>query len=388
MKIKVKTQPEDFFVEEVVRLPLKKHGPYSVYSLEKRGWNTTDVLAQLSKKYRLPIRNLSYGGRKDRHALTRQYITIKDFKIKEIRDEGYDLRLCGFMDRPMGPDCIEGNRFAIVVRRLENQQVQTAVTQIELVKTFGLCNYFDDQRFGSFDKMQGFIAEKILKGHDSGALKIYLTAIHPEDKSEEKRRKKYIFEHWKDWKACREAAFTSLEREVFDFLIKHPNGFLDLLKKIPRDKMSLFLSAYQSHLWNEVLRRLVRTRVSTTIKSFAGIAGDYLFYSELLPKDLKYLSTLIIPTAAAKTRMPDEITDQIYQEVLATEGINPKMFNRMKVRQAHFESFERPAIIFPKDLSCEVANDELNPSKKRLNLKFFLGRGSYATIMIKRMVCP
>ncbi|MEK7828364.1 MAG: tRNA pseudouridine(13) synthase TruD, partial [Deltaproteobacteria bacterium] len=76
MKIKVK--PEDFIVEEKADLKFHKGGEHRVYLLTKRGFNTVDLLLRLSKKLGIPFSNFSYGGKKDRHALTTQYITIKD----------------------------------------------------------------------------------------------------------------------------------------------------------------------------------------------------------------------------------------------------------------------------------------------------------------------
>ncbi|MEK7733333.1 MAG: tRNA pseudouridine(13) synthase TruD, partial [Planctomycetota bacterium] len=74
--IKIKVNPEDFVVEEVAGLPMRKNGNYYVYRLTKRGWNTVDVLKRISQTFSIPFSDLSYGGKKDKHAITSQYITI------------------------------------------------------------------------------------------------------------------------------------------------------------------------------------------------------------------------------------------------------------------------------------------------------------------------
>jgi tRNA pseudouridine13 synthase len=157
--IKVKVKPEDFIVEEIADVPMSSTGDFCVYRLQKRGWNTVDVLKNLSKKLNLPSSDFSYGGKKDKYALTSQYITIgrQGYKqtpppvsppsqggdeggVKKPRvmhrssrfpsvvnsaeiekliptkldKENYSLSFVGLMDRPMGPDLIKGNKFHIV----------------------------------------------------------------------------------------------------------------------------------------------------------------------------------------------------------------------------------------------------------------------------------
>ncbi|MDO8140547.1 MAG: tRNA pseudouridine(13) synthase TruD, partial [Candidatus Brocadiales bacterium] len=125
--IKVKVNPEDFVVEEVADLPFEKAGNFCVYLLKKRGWNTVDVLKNLSKKLNLPSSYFSYGGKKDKYALTSQYITIarrggnqtaapnapfsngrhgglggsNKGALKEVSEKNYSLSFVGRMDRPM-----------------------------------------------------------------------------------------------------------------------------------------------------------------------------------------------------------------------------------------------------------------------------------------------
>src|SRR3989337_3521082 len=124
MKIKVK--PEDFIVEEDVDLKLHKGGDYKVYLLTKRGFNTVDLLLRLSKKLGIRFSNFSYGGKKDRHALTTQHITIKDKSIFDIEEDSFNLRYIGDMQMPMEANLITGNRFKVVVRDLDEKEALRA----------------------------------------------------------------------------------------------------------------------------------------------------------------------------------------------------------------------------------------------------------------------
>ncbi|MCM8812898.1 MAG: tRNA pseudouridine(13) synthase TruD, partial [Candidatus Omnitrophica bacterium] len=199
----IKATPDDFFVEEQADLPLRERGDFTVYRLEKRGWNTVDALRDAARRLKISARACAYGGKKDRQAHTIQYVTIRGARAASVKAEGYVLQRCGFMERPMGPDLLRGNRFRIIVRGLAPEECAQFEERMPAVCAQGFINYFDDQRFGSWDPSQGFMAVKLLKSHWPGALKQYMTAPRGTDSPQDRRRKKAISGVWKNWPACR-----------------------------------------------------------------------------------------------------------------------------------------------------------------------------------------
>ena len=385
MKFKIKTQPADFKVVEVSSLPITKNGLYSVYLLEKTGWNTTDALFEIASQKRIAFKNFSYGGKKDRHAVTSQFVTFKGRRIDDVIEKNYSLRFQGFAVRAMGPQFITANRFEITVRKLTAAAAEAAEEKRREVVRFGFVNYFDDQRFGSYDALQGFIVEKMLKDHLNGALKTYMTAIHPEDKGPEKERKKYLYDHWKDWPACLAKARTTFERDVFEHLVSHPKDFAFLIRQIPAERMAMAISAYQSFLWNEIVRRFLQVKMNAKWLTFPGRVGDYFFYPVLSSDLLRVLKDLVIPLPAGDAKMPDPSLREIYDQVLADHGLAPTMFNKLISQEFHFKPTPRPIIAFPRRLVTETLNDDIYGSAKKLILHFELPRGSYATIFVKRL---
>ncbi len=384
--MKIKVRPEDFVVREEADLPLKREGRYGVYLLEKRWFNTVDLLIRLSRRLGIPFRHLSYGGKKDRYALTTQYITIEGMEAGGLQEESYSLTFVGRMDRPMGPDLIKGNRFRVVIRDLSQGEVERLVEEVPLVREYGFVNYFDDQRFGSYSPDQGFIAEKIIKRHYRGALKIYLTATHPGDRRQEKERKRFFYEHWGEWERCLERSRTSYERRAFMALLKGgPSVYVDLLKAIPREELSLFFSAFQSYLWNLLAERLIRATVREGLLRYRGHHWYYYFYRRL-GQERDYLLSLLLPTPSSRARMPDGLTDRLYMEVLEERGLKPSSFNLKRIRTAFFKSSPRRLVLIPEDLEVETGDDELYSGRRKLTLAFFLPRGGYGTMLIKRLM--
>lgn len=83
--------------------------------------------------------------------------------------------------------------------------------------------------------------------------------------------------------------------------------------------------------------------------------------------------------------MPDEITEKIYREILDKEGLQPSMFNLKKIRQGFFKSVDRAVLVMPEFIKYEIENDELYKGRKKFTVEFLLPRGSYATMVIKRI---
>ncbi|AEG16374.1 tRNA pseudouridine synthase D TruD [Desulfofundulus kuznetsovii DSM 6115] len=386
--MKLKVIPGDFVVRELARLPLREKGPYRLYLLEKKGWNTIDLLLQLAKAHGLPYRLFAYGGLKDRHAHTFQYVTVKHPANLTTGDKNFHFQSIGYMDRPMGPDLLEGNEFAITIRALSAEEVSRITRRVDEVRGFGYPNYYDDQRFGSMDRQMGFMAERLLKKHYNGSLQIYLTGVYPEEKKEAKERKRFFREHWGDWAICLSRAKTTMESRIFSLLAEKPKAYIEALQMIPGEELSLLFSAYQSFLFNELLRRILQD-LGLDLAAVPGVAGPYLFYRRLERKELAYLKSLALPLAASRMEFPDARTEQLFAAILEERGIKRSSFNLRKVRQAFFKSTPRSAVVFPGDFRLEPAEpDDLYPGRQKIRLFFKLPRGSYGTMLIKRLTMP
>src|SRR5947209_9659644 len=90
--MKVKQQPEDFQVEELTDVVPTGQGAFALYRLEKRGWSTPDALAAIRRRWQVEPRRVAYGGLKDRHAVTVQYLTIFHGPRRNLRHQGLSVR--------------------------------------------------------------------------------------------------------------------------------------------------------------------------------------------------------------------------------------------------------------------------------------------------------
>lgn len=379
----IKARPEDFVVEEKADLPLAASGPYRVYRLDKIGWTTPDLVRRLARDCGVSPAAISYGGKKDKHGCTSQFIAVRDGRDFSREEEGFRLEAAGFMDRPMGPDLLRGNAFRIVLRDLAaTEPVERALA--EACRT-GFPNYFDDQRFRSYDPERGFFAEKILRRHWNGALQVFLTSTAPGMWGPEKIRRRQLFDRWKDWPGCLELARGREEQAIFGFLVAHPQDQVKVLHKLPQEEISMRYSSFQSHLWNELLRRVVKDAVPTPA-AVRGAEGDYLYWTGEQAPAAAGLLALDLPTCAAHMDFPSDRIRDLFLGILQARGLKLGDFRTRALHRVYFKSFPRPAAIVPESPAIlETGADELNRGRRRLTLSFSLPRGSYATSLIKRL---
>jgi tRNA pseudouridine13 synthase len=381
--VKVKVRPEDFVVREQLRLRLKRAGAHSVYRLEKRNWNTLDVIDHLARRHGL--KRLSRAGLKDRYALTVQYLSLPGNGPKLVREPNYSLRFVGKSDQPVTSELLSGNGFDIVCRSLTEREVERLASNAAEVRRFGLPNYFDDQRFGSARHGQGFICRRLVDGHLNGALKLYVATPSPADPPAQRRQKAALEQAWGDWPACARVA-PSEAKPALSYLAAQPRDLAGAVKRLPRDLLELFVNAYQSWLWNETVVALLRDQaVPATAAPYSQ--GELLFWRSLSPTMAAFLDRAAVPTVAADATYKSERVQRAAVSVLAREGLDHSRLKlKVRIPGVYFKSFDRALCLRPEGLRlARPEPDEVYPGKLKLRLEFTLPPGAYATLVLKRL---
>src|SRR5439155_1611185 len=149
----------------------------------------------------------------------------------------------------------------------------------------------------------------------------------------------------------------------------------------------LYLSAYQSHLWNRVLARwLEKTCRPDQLRGVALRLGSVPFHHHLESGQFEQLTglQLPLPTARWKPAEGDERAELV-GGVLAEEGLQLRDLQVRGVRELFFSNGERAALCQPVGLGREWGDDERNKGRRKLTLAFDLPRGSYATLIVKAL---
>ncbi len=384
---KFRQQPDDFHVEELTDVTPGADGAFALYRLEKRGWTTPDALAAVRRRWGVAPQRLSYGGLKDRHAHTVQYLTIRHGPKRELKHHDVHVTYLGQTVAAYQSDDIRANRFRIVLRDIlpaDADRLRVALAELE---TDGVPNYFDDQRFGSVVSGGEFIGRLLVRGRFEEALRLALAAAYEYDRGPQKREKDILRRHWGDWAACKEKLGRGHARSLVDYLLHHPGDFRGAVARLRPELRGLYLSAYQSHLWNRMLALWLRGHVPPEQLLPVGLRlGEVPLVRGLDPERRSELERLWLPLPSARLKLDAaDPRAAVIDAVLAEEGLGLKDLQVRGVREMFFSKGERAALCRPTGLKGETADDERHAGRLKLTLSFDLPRGCYATLVVKRV---
>ncbi len=321
----IKHKAEDFVVKEILDIDSLKNetGEYSLFILRKRYTDTISAISKISSHFKIDRKKIGYCGIKDKKAVTEQYISVPSFlKDKVLSSQISDeisLEYLFNVSETLNIGKNKGNYFEIVVRNLDSFFNDEIIKNVDYNK---IPNYFGDQRFSTknVDVGRSILKKDFLKAVD----------IVKEDK-----------------------AYSG---EIEQSLERNPNDLVGALKNIPKDILIFYIHSYQSHLWNLAVKKLIYQDRDVHQKNIP-ILG---FSSEL-----------------------DGDVESIYGEIMSQEGITLRDFIIREVSFLSMEGSTRDLFMNISDFSYEIKEDEEFKNKKKCLLKFELGKGSYATELVK-----
>ena len=384
--MKIKQTPDDFQVEEISSLT-PGDGPYALYRLTKRGSTTPAALDMIRKRFRIRPGAIAYGGLKDRHAHTSQYFTIAHGPRKGLQLHDIKVEYLGQAEQACNSSHIQANQFTLTLRALGPVQVEQAEETLPEIREVGVANYFDDQRFSSVSEGRFVAREMVLEKYED-ALRLALTAPYEHDRSGMKHEKEILAQHWGDWTACEKSLPHAKSGRIVRHLIAHPDDYLGGLLKLEPDLLVLYLSAWQSHLWNRMLARWIELNIPAAKR----VTVDLRLGSFPMPRSMRAEAkniwySLALPYPSARLRLdPESAWAPLVEKVLEEEGIKLEQMKLRGLQKPFFSKGEREAAVRPVKLSHSFEKDDLNSGKRKLTLSFQLPAGAYATMVVKRLL--
>ncbi len=309
--MKLKEQPEDFQVEELIHLE-EADGRYLYIKVKKRNLNTLDVVQILVKKLHIPRKNIGYAGAKDKRAITTQYFSLFDSdpeRVNKLHIKNLELTPLYYGKKPISLGILEGNRFRI--------KIEEPVREMDF-----LVNYFGEQRFSRNNKDIG--KALIMKDFKTSCA----LSDHPKIKSH---------------------------------LTEKEHDFIGALQKVEKKLLLLWVHAYQSYLWNEVVKQYLK-KYSKEWRTFE----NYVFVKE---KD-----SLSIPLLGFDTIFTNKNIETLYKKLLADE--------KVAIRDFILRSFPES---MPISTEREVFVEVKNFRREESFVEFTLPKGSYATVFLKQL---
>ncbi len=428
----IRRTPDDFRVEELntaaflasIAPERTPSHPFVAYRLVKRGIATPDAIGFIARALRVGREHVAAAGLKDRHAVTSQIVTVDGAALRgapprelgerlgagdpHADDGGSSWRIegVGFVPRAADSTIIERNRFRIVVRGLDKWHADEMARRASmLVDRAGapllVVNYFGDQRFGSARHGQGFVARALIRGDFEHALRLAIGTPARKDSGAVRTMSRALAAHWGDWPTALAKIPRMPERGAIEVLARG-GSFKDAFTALPRFTQEICVEAYQSHLWNAIVRELAHALAETT--SQRAFEADDLFGTLVFPRAAALtpaFRALPIPMPSPRARMP-ECLSEIVAGVLADEGTEegskegpggaPLALGDLRipgVERPYFGGGDRPFVIEARNFELTAPERDSFAGNSTANLaittSFDLPRGSYATVVLRAL---
>ena len=250
---KLRTVPEDFIVEELP-ISFTNTGPYTICRLTKKSWEHQHAVREITNRLHISPKRFGWAGTKDRNAVTTQYVSLYDVpkeQVEALSIKDMEITPVATHQFSLGLGNLEGNRFRLTLRGCEAENLAEKTAEITEAVRAGIPNYFGLQRFGALKPITHRMGYHILRGEYKEAVNLYVGDAFPYE-SEEIQKARARFRETGDAKEALHdlPVHLSYERIMLDSLTKQREDYGAALQALPPKLLSMFVSAYQSWLFN------------------------------------------------------------------------------------------------------------------------------------------
>jgi len=382
----IKETPEDFLVEEVpLYLPCGE-GEHTYVTIEKRGLTTLEAVRRISRALGVPDREIGYAGMKDAVGVTRQTVSIPRVSpdvCSALNLPGIAVLASVRHRNKLRLGHLAGNRFRVRVREVGDEASERAEAVLAVLTARGVPNYFGAQRYGLHGNSH-LIGRAMVRGEWRTAFDYVIG--DPLAMRDER------------WRGAIEAyrrgdleesirlfpGHCRTERDILQRLLKRPDAHEKAFYAIHPRLKKLYLSAYQSSLFD----RLLAERLDALDRVMAGDLamkhenGACFLVTDAAAEQPRAAAFEISPTGPMfgfRMLFPEGEPRAMEEALLAAEELELSSFNLPGGLAMDGE--RRPLRVPLREPSAMMDNDALI-------LSFALPRGSYATSVLREVVKP
>ena len=392
---------EDFVVNEVYAERSEVEGRYQLVKVTKTDTETHHFVRNLSRSLRISQKRVSWAGTKDKRAITTQRMSLDSIRLEAPFTLGNAIvEPIGRSDTPISLGDLDGNDFFVTIRAVEGTQdeVAHAVASIvdEMRNARGAPNFFGIQRFGSIRPVNHLVGRALVEGDVERAVMTYIGKAFSDEPEDVKEARKRISDTY-DFKEALQRMPIRLryERAMLNHLAKYPNDFDGALGALSMNLQKLFVHSFQSYLFN----KMVSSRLERGFSLARGFDGDRVWASDkrrlrtVVPKNIQEvnqslaagLASVQMPVPGYDTELSDGIIGQIERDVLVPEDVDLDAFKIESCPRLASKGVMRN-ILLPADIKVNVLPDELAKDRVKVELRFFLPKGGYATTVLREII--
>lgn len=334
---RIRSEDDDFVVEELPAYAPLGVGDHSYLRIEKRGITTYEAIRRVAKAIDVSPKAIGFAGMKDAHAVTIQTFSVEHVPIAKCETALANVDRVRLLSAKLHRNKIKlghlkGNRFILRIRGCVPGAAVRARAILDEIERRGCPNVYGEQRFGNqADNDQ--VGRLLVKGDFRGACEL--------------------------------------------------TG--DDIRKKPHSLVRLYVSAYQSVLFNRIVagRMPDLGRLEVGDLAYLHDRGAVFRVEDLAVEQPRADRLEISPSAplfGLKVLLADGRPGEVERALLAEEGLTREQFD--VAGAGNFTGERRPMRI--PVAGAEVGDVAGDPSA--IEVRFDLPRGSYATVVLDEIM--
>lgn len=383
----IKADYEDFVVDEVPLYAASGKGDHTYFLVEKRGLNTNQAIADIAKALGVPRHAIGFCGLKDARAVTRQWMSVEHTpaeRINALRIPRIRILETTRHTNKLRLGHLVGNRFRIRVRETEQHRFPELRAGLERLIRDGAPNYFGPQRFGgrgdTWETGRAVIRNKLEHALDFVLGKPSEHDHGPVLKAREFYERGEFSEALRRWPGM----FRD-ERRALRALTRNRGNKRKAFHAIDPRLRRLYLSAYQSHLFNQVVAARMQHGLGKLVEGDLAWRHDSgaVFHVEDLAAEQPRADAFEIspsgPLFGYRMTEPSGEAAELEAELLERESLDPEQF---RSKDARMNGERRPLRFRVADAEIKLGADARGAY---FQLGFLLPRGCYATCLLREL---
>ncbi|MBU0717738.1 MAG: tRNA pseudouridine(13) synthase TruD [Planctomycetes bacterium] len=383
----IKSDYEDFEVEELPLYPADGQGTHTYILIEKAGLSTMQAIHDIARELDVPRRAIGFAGLKDARAVTRQWISIEH--VEPPRVENLNIARIHVLEvtrhrNKLRLGHLKGNRFVIKVRETETERLAEIQDGLAVLTRKGVPNYFGQQRFGGRGDSWA-AGQAIVRGQPEEVIDIVLGRPGQRDSgSVLHARQLYEAGHYEQAARAWPGMFRD-ERRAVRVLARTSGNRRRAFGAIDVNTRRFYVSAYQSYLFNQVVAARLEyglDKVWDGDLAWIHSSGAVFAVDDPAVEQGRADNFEISPSGPLygyRMSTPLGRAGQIEADTLATEKLTTEAFRRGPLR---IKGARRSLRFQPSDARVRLGADQRGAY---LELIFSLPRGCYATALLREL---
>ncbi len=335
-----KQSARDFVVEENPLYEFSGEGEHLILFVRKKNLSTLELVSAIAKYLGIKNKEIGYAGLKDKHAMTKQYISLHkkhEESLENFNHENIKILSKTYHNNKIRIGHLKSNRFYIKVKKVNPTSAAKIDEALKNISKDGMPNFFGYQRFGR-DGDNHIDGEKIAKGkkkeRNPKIKKLLISAYQS-----------HLFNLWLSRRLEINTLINNFKSEELVEVLNMPKIELDKLKE-------------QKHPCKLLSGDIMEHYPHGRLFDFDGSEQDLTRFNE---RDISVTGLL----CGKKARLSSDLARQIEKDF--DDEINA-------------DGTRRYAWVYPTDVE-----GRFNPIEAQYEFNFTLPKGSYATVLLEEI---